>query len=134
MELRLVITVLCGVGLYAALFMLRKSVKADRGELREPSVVQTARARLLGRIPNALLGAAYYPAFGIAVWFADRPWEILTLLTICGFAAAVSAVLAYSLIFVTRMPCVYCWTSHAINWSLALCYVIFSLRALGVGR
>ncbi len=128
------ITVLCGVGLYAALFMLRKSVKAGRGELREPSVVQTPRARLLGRIPNALLGAVYYPAFGVAVWFADRPWEILTLLTICAFAAAVSSVLGYSLLFVTRMPCLYCWTSHAINWSLALCYAIFSLAALGAGR
>ncbi len=128
------ITVLCGVGLYAALFMLRKSVKAGRGELREASVVQTPRARLLGRIPNALLGAVYYPAFGVAVWFADRPWEILTLLTICAFAAAVSAVLGYSLLFVTRMPCLYCWTSHAINWSLALCYALFSLAALGAGR
>ena len=128
------ITVLCGVGLYAALFMLKKSVKAARGELSEPSVVQTPRARLLGRVPNALLGTAYYPAFGIAVWVADRPWEMLTLLTICAFAAAVSAVLAYSLLFVTRMPCVYCWTSHAINWSLALCYAFFSLSALGAGR
>jgi uncharacterized membrane protein len=36
-------------------------------------------------------------------------------------AGGVSAVLAYSLLFVTRMPCTYCWTSHAINWTLAFC-------------
>jgi uncharacterized membrane protein len=35
-------------------------------------------------------------------------------------AAAFSAYLAYSLLFVTRMPCVYCWTSHVVNFSLIL--------------
>jgi uncharacterized membrane protein len=35
-------------------------------------------------------------------------------------AAGVSVVLAYSLLFVTKMPCVYCWTSHAVNWMLAV--------------
>ena len=134
MTLRLVITVLCGVGLYAALFMLRKTARARRGELAEPSVVQSGRARLFGGIPNALLGAVYYPAFGIAVWFVDRPWQIVSLLIISLVAASVSCVLAYSLLFVTRMPCIYCWTSHAVNWTLALCYAYFSLSALGVRR
>src|SRR5690242_18829383 len=43
---RTVITVLCAIGFYASVFMLRKSVRAARGELAEPSVVQTPRARL----------------------------------------------------------------------------------------
>jgi uncharacterized membrane protein len=39
-------------------------------------------------------------------------------------AAAFSAYLAYSLLFVTRMPCVYCWTGHVVNWSLVLLAVL----------
>jgi uncharacterized membrane protein len=118
--LRVLITVLCGVGLYASLFMLRKAIRADRGELAEPSVVQTPRARLFGGLPNAALGTAYYPALALAVWFASRPWEWEALFVIALAAAAVSVVLAYSLLFITRMSCIYCWTSHLVNWSLAV--------------
>ena len=42
------------------------------------------------------------------------------------FAAGFSLYLAYSLLFVTRMPCLYCWTSHAVNWLLPL--LIFGAR------
>jgi uncharacterized membrane protein len=112
---------LCGVGLYASLFMLRKGNAAVRGELTEPSVVQTPRARLFRGVPNALLGAAYYPALAVAIWFAANRYALALLLVPVLGAALTSAILAYSLLFVTRMPCVYCWTSHAINWSLALC-------------
>jgi uncharacterized membrane protein len=124
MALRAIITVLCGVGLYASLFMLRKGGAAARGELTERSVVQTPRARLFAGVPNALLGAVYYPALAIAIWFATSRL-VLTLLLVPVLAAALtSVILAYSLLFITRMPCVYCWTSHAINWSLALCVVL----------
>ncbi len=120
MALRAIITMLCGVGLYASLFMLRKGTAASRGELIEPSVVQTPRARLLGGVPNALFGAAYYPALAIAIWFAHSHLALVLLLVPVLAAAAVSVVLAYSLLFVTRMPCKFCWTSHAVNWMLAL--------------
>lgn len=116
--LRLAVTVLCGVGLYASLFMLGKARKAKRGELSEPSVVQTPRARLFGGVSNALLGVLYYPAVVIASWSVHTPFALALLLTIVSFAALTSLVLAISLLFVTRMPCVYCWTSHAINWTL----------------
>lgn len=115
---------LCGVGLYASLFMLRKGVAAARGELTEPSVVQTPRARLLGGVPNALLGTAYYPALAAAIWFATSRLALEVVAVPVLAAAATSLVLAYSLLFVTRMPCVYCWTSHAVNWSLALCIAL----------
>jgi uncharacterized membrane protein len=111
-------TLLCGVGLYASLFMLRKTIRAERGELAEPSVVQTARARLFGGTPNALLGAIFYPAAALAVWLTGLPGIHAGLIVATGLAAATSAFLAYSLLFVTRMPCVYCWTSHAVNWLL----------------
>jgi uncharacterized membrane protein len=122
----MLITVLCGVGLYASLFMLRKSIRAERGELTEPSVVQTSRARLFGGAPNALLGTCYYPALALAVWLAGTQWEMAGILAIALFAAAVSLILAYSLLFITRMPCVYCWTSHTVNWSLALCVALLA--------
>jgi len=125
MALQALVTVLCGVGLYASLFMLRKAAAAARGELSEPSVVQTPRARLFGGVPNAVLGACYYPALAIAIWFAAGRLELALLLAAALLAAGVSAILAYSLLFVTRMPCVYCWTSHGINWALAICIVAF---------
>jgi uncharacterized membrane protein len=124
MALRAIITVLCGVGLYASLFMLRKGVAASRGELAEPSVVQTPRARLLGGVPNALLGAVYYPALAVAIWLATTRLSLALVAVPVFAAAAVSVVLAYSLLRITRMPCVYCWTSHAINWTLALCVAL----------
>jgi len=118
--LRVIITVLCGVGLYASLFMLAKANRAERGLLTEPSVVQTPRARLLGRTPNAAFGVAYYPLLAVAVWVSWWRPELFVLLAIALVAGAVSVVLAYSLLFITKMPCALCWTSHGINWSLIL--------------
>jgi uncharacterized membrane protein len=118
MLLRVVITVLCGVGLYASLFMLAKTRRAELGLLEEPSVVQRPAARLYGGVPNALLGAVYYPALAIATWFPLGHVLSVIVLTIVAFAAITSAVLAYSLLFVTKRPCPYCWTAHAVNWSL----------------
>jgi uncharacterized membrane protein len=124
MALRAIVTMLCGVGLYASLFMLRKGAAAARGELTEPSVVQTPRARLFGGVPNALFGAVYYPALALAIWLPLSHFALTLLLVPVLAAAATSVVLAYSLLFVTRMPCVMCWTSHAVNWSLALCVAL----------
>jgi len=124
---------LCGVGLYASLFMLRKSRQAERGEVPGPSVVKTPRARLFG-VPNALLGAMYYPALAIAVWWVRGLVEAAVLLAAVLFAAATSAVLAYSLLFVTRRNCPYCWASHGVNWILLLfCCRLFLPDVLSKG-
>jgi uncharacterized membrane protein len=122
--MRILITVLCGVGLYASLFMLAKTRRAEHGELTEPSVVQTPRARLLGGIPNAAFGVAYYVLLGVGIWIAHAPWEAMLFAVAALAAAAMSAVLAYSLLFVTRMPCPYCWTSHIVNAALAVCIIL----------
>lgn len=121
MGLRLVITVLCGVGLYASLFMQRKAGLAKAGLLQEPSVVQTSRARLLFGMTNASFGIAYYLAMGIGIWFVTQVWQAVLLFAASLAAAAMSAVLAYSLLFVTKRSCPYCWTSHAVNGLLMLC-------------
>jgi uncharacterized membrane protein len=122
--LKIVITLLSGVGLYASLFMLRKTKRAERGELTEPSVVQTPRARLFGNAPNAVIGMFYYCLLGAAVWVVPVPFGVLPLLLAALVAAATSLFLAYSLLFVTRMPCRYCWTSHITNWAL---FVLLSI-------
>jgi uncharacterized membrane protein len=117
MIVRVVITLLCGVGLYTSLFMLAKSRRARRGEVREPSVVTTPRAHLFG-VQNSLLGLLYYPALALAVWFVHPGVGTALALAAAFFAAITSGVLAYSLLFVTRRECAYCWTAHAVNWSL----------------
>jgi len=121
-----VITLLCGVGLYASLFMLVKTRRARRGELQEPSVVQTPRAALYGGVPNALLGALYYVTLGLAVWWVRVMPAALFVLGAALFAAVTSVALAYSLLFVTRRSCPYCWAGHLVNWALlALCAWLF---------
>jgi uncharacterized membrane protein len=113
--------------------MLRKSLRAARGELEGPSVVKTPRAHLFG-VPNSLLGAIYYPVLAVVVWFAHGlPAEVVLLLTALG-AAGTSAALAYSLLFITRRECPYCWTSHVMNWALlGLCLVIYLPDVLSRG-
>lgn len=123
----MVITLLCGVGLYASLFMLAKTKRGERGELSEPSVVLTPRARLLGNIPNAAFGIAYYAASAIGVWLLHPPALLIVLFASLA-AAAMSIVLAYSLLFVTRMPCPFCWTSHLVNWALVVCNALLLFK------
>lgn len=133
MFLKLAITVLCGVGLYASLFMLGKARRAARGQLAEESVVQTPRAHLFGNIQNSALGALYYPALAVVTWMTVGTAGGIAVLAIVVVAAITSAVLAYSLLFVTRRACPYCWTSHAINWLLVL-LVALNLRGEGYLR
>lgn len=130
MIVRALITVLCGVGLYASLFMLRKARQAARGALSEPSVVQSPRARLFGSLPNALFGVLYYPLLAAAVWPRLPQAGIGLVCAAVALAALTSLYLAYSLLYVTRRPCFYCWTSHAVNWALVL---LVGLRYWHVG-
>ena len=119
MVLQALVTLLCGVGLYASLFMLGKARRAVRGELTGPSVVRSPRARLFGGVSNAAIGCLYYPALAAAIWFAAIPAVGWAVAAATAVAAAVSLVLAWSLLFITRRWCAYCWTAHAINWTLA---------------
>ena len=118
--LEVAITVLCGVGLYVSLFMLAKTRRAERGLLTEPSVVQTPQARLYGGVPNAMLGIAYYLALAASIWLVRSRIGAGIVLAAVAFAAITSAILAYSLLFITKRTCPYCWTGHAINWTLVV--------------
>jgi uncharacterized membrane protein len=115
---RAVISVLCATGFYASVFMLAKSVRAARGELTEPSVVETQRARLFFGVPNAFFGVLYYCALAAVTWLWHPPAALAVALAAAVLAACTSAYLAYSLLFVTRRSCPYCWAGHVVNWAL----------------
>jgi uncharacterized membrane protein len=118
--LRAIVSLLCAVGFYASVFMLRKSIRAQHGEVKGPSVVKSPRSKLFAGLPNALFGVIYYVAVVAVTWLAHaRIFFVLAELAAL-FAAGTSIYLAYSLLFVTKKECPYCWTAHAVNWSLAL--------------
>jgi uncharacterized membrane protein len=116
---------LCAAGFYASAFMYRKSDRAARGQLAEPSVVQSERAKVVRGLPNAAIGLVYYGALAAAVPFLHVGVVWACALAASLAAAAMSLYLAYSLLFVTRMPCVYCWTAHAVNVALAIALLFF---------
>ncbi len=127
---RALIIVLCLGGVYISYVMLGKHIRAQRGELGEPSVVLSPRATL-ARVPNARIGLIYYALLLVLAPFLtpQHPLAVHAALGATAVAALASLYLAYSLLFVTRLPCVYCWTGHAINWSL-LAIVIAIERSL----
>lgn len=113
--MRFLVVALCAVGLFVSVAMQGKTLRAARGELTEPSVVGTPRARLIGGTPNSAIGIAYYVLMAVASFFFFIPAVRYAALCVACVAAAMSAYLAYSLLFVTRMPCLNCWTGHVIN-------------------
>jgi len=111
----LAVALAAGTGLYAAQHMYRKSRRAEKGELDEPSVVERPAARSLFGFPTAAFGIAYYGLQLSALPMSGSPVVRRGVLAASALALAQSAYLMYSLVFVTRMPCPYCWTGHAAN-------------------
>jgi uncharacterized membrane protein len=107
--------VAAGTGMYVAQYMYRKSRRAEKGELDEPSIVERPAARSLFGIPNAGFGIAYYGLQLAALPFAGSLWVRRGILAASALALAQSVYLMCSLMFLTRMPCPYCWTGHAVN-------------------
>lgn len=120
MIVSVLVTALCVAGIIVSTRMQRKAMQAARGELAEPSVVQSPRARLFGGTPNSAVGIAYYALMIPAAWLLEVHVVWILALVAAVAAAALSVYLAYSLLYVTRMPCAMCWTGHAINWLLLL--------------
>ncbi len=85
-------------------------------QLKEEScmtVLGTPRAKLFG-LPNSLFGIAVYSyllldlsGFPPSIGFA-----------LISIALARSVYLAYSLLFITKIPCPLCFTTHGINLAL----------------
>lgn len=102
-------------GLYTSQHMYRKALRARRGELRESSVVETPNGNLFFGQPNSLPGLAFYAALLASTPIADVASVRTARRVAATLAALSSAYLGYSLLFKTKMPCPYCWTSHGLN-------------------
>lgn len=125
---------LCIVGLWISVYFTGVSYKwfspnvkwiPQFCRLKEQScqlVIFTPRAKLFG-IPNSVYGIGLY--FYLLFFFlgVSLPWGIAFLAT--GLSVVRSVYLAYSLIFVTRVACPLCFTSHIINTILFI-YLGFS--------
>jgi len=84
-------------------------------QLKEAScqlVIETPRAKLFG-IPNSVYGIGMYAYLLLYFVGLPLPWWIG--FVSAGLATLRSIYLAYSLLFVTRIPCPLCFTSHGIN-------------------
>ena len=96
------------------------------GEATCASIVFTPDARVFG-VPNSLLGQIYYAALlaGAPAGALDAPWPRAAWLAASLVTVGLGAYLTWSLVFVTRVACVLCFASHAIN------AVIFGILVLG---
>lgn len=85
------------------------------------SIVFTPRARVFG-LPNSVLGQAFYLALlvGTPLGLLDGPQLFRFYLGASLLTVALAVYLSYSLLFITRVPCVLCFTSHGINTVLFL--------------
>jgi uncharacterized membrane protein len=108
----------CCIGFVVSFLMHRKAAADRAGLLSEASVVQTPRARLFGGVDNAALGLVYYPAVLLGSFFLGNPLMLVAVLVAASVAALVSLYLAYSLLFITKMPCPLCMTSHVVNLTI----------------
>ena len=91
-------------------------------QLKEEScitVLGTPRAKLFG-IPNSAFGIGMYSYLILNLLI---PFPLIIALVLLALAVLRSIYLAYSLIFVTKIPCPLCFTSHVIN--LALFLIVF---------
>lgn len=79
------------------------------------TVLDTPRAKLFG-YPNSLFGIFLYAYLILDIWFFSPQIAIVLL----ALAVLRSIYLAYSLLYVTKIPCPLCFTSHVINLALFL--------------
>ncbi len=89
------------------------------GETTCASIVFTPRARVFG-LPNSLLGQVFYLALIAAVvgdFLFTKPLVYFYLLASL-VTVFLGMYLSYSLLFITRVPCKLCFTSHAINLAI----------------
>ena len=123
----LLVSILCLIGVCTSSFMLRKSILAAKGMLADASVVDEPAARLFFGLPNSLFGLIFYSILFVAIWFAGG-WLAYGIVIAVLAAALTSVYLACNLVFITRMPCPFCWTSHVLNFLLFTLVSIHFLR------
>ena len=86
------------------------------GEKTCATIVFTPRARVFG-VPNSVLGLLFYTTLAVVAISGglDDRGVLLVCLGASGLTVLVGIYLTYTLLFVTRVNCVLCFTSHAIN-------------------
>jgi uncharacterized membrane protein len=83
-------------------------------------IIDTPEARVFG-LPNSLLGIGYYLAIlGALVLGPLPPVGRAVAAAVAWGTVGLGLYLAYRLIFVLRVPCVLCFTAHALNLVIAL--------------
>ena len=96
------------------------------GERTCATIVFTPRARVFG-LPNSVLGQVFYAALVIGALTGRFEGGPLTLYLLASLVTVVlGAYLTYSLLFLTRVPCKLCFTSHFIN--LVIFIMLLTLR------
>ncbi len=79
------------------------------------SIVFTPQARVFG-LPNSVLGQVYYLALVVTAGVGSAEGTVLyTLLAASALTVGLAIYLSYSLLFVLRVPCKLCFTSHGLN-------------------
>ena len=87
------------------------------------SVVFTPQARVFG-LPNSVLGQVYYLVLLVGVGSGWIEGAVLyALLAASTLTVGLALYLSYSLLFVLRVPCRLCFTSHSLN--IALCALLW---------
>jgi len=90
------------------------------------TLVFTPRARLFG-VPNSLLGQLFYLAIIVGLLeegLMAQPY-VFGYLLVSFLTVLMGIFLTYSLLFLTRVPCTLCFTSHLIN---LLIFILFLLE------
>ena len=96
------------------------------GEKTCATIVFTPRARVFG-MPNSVLGQVFYVLLlaGVAGGFLYSPPAYYAYLMASLVTVGLGIFLTYSLLFVTRVLCILCFTTHGIN------FIIFLILVLG---
>ncbi len=89
------------------------------------TVLGTPRAKLFG-VPNSTFGIGLYCYLIMNLFI---PFPLVIAVVLLAFAVLRSIYLACSLIFVTKIPCPLCFTSHVIN--LILLLAVFKMTVSG---
>lgn len=98
------------------------------GERTCASIIHTPRARVFG-VPNSVLGQLWYLTLLGSVaagQLAEPIWWWGLLVAAAAATVALGAFLTWSLLFVTRVPCRLCFTSHALN--LVIFVLLLAIR------
>ena len=78
-------------------------------------------------LPNSVLGQVFYVALVIGALTGLFEYDVLNLYLLASVVTVVLGMyLTYSLLFLTRVPCKLCFTSHFIN--LVIFIMLLSLR------